>query len=201
VWAPARWVPVGAKASFVLGQRFIGANPPPAWRVTTWQSGAASTVPPPPPGAQLGNPSSLPPAPSAFAPSSAPVLTTETNIVDWYLDAAGGLFYAWAWQQPGNHLVFEDADNPAGPWTERAFWSCSDQSLLFVANFNGSMKQRYVRARNVPCSAVPSLAATDARMGVNIIIPTRSGPKAVIQVMSSAMRLSPGWTLYTAAHP
>lgn len=201
-WLPARWVPLGGKSTFAIGQRFVGTNLPPTWRVSTWRPGVYT--PPLPPGfsaVPVEQPASAEPQPPAFTPSASPIPPGETTITDWYHDRTNGLFFAWSWQQPNHHLVFEDSQDVTGPWTERAFWSCSAQSLLIIANFNGAMEHRFVRARNIPCAAAPSLSSTDAAFGVNVVIPTKSGPKAVIQLHSSRMRLQPGWTLYTAAHP
>jgi hypothetical protein len=202
LWSPARWVPIGGKSSFVLGQRYIGTNPPPPWRVSTWKTGAAPspTLPPLPPGFVPTEPLPPVPAPQVFAPSSSPLTATETNIVDWYHDKTNGLFYAWAWQRARHEIVFEDADTPQGPWTERASWGCYGADQLMVAVFNGSMEKRFVRARLVPCAAGFTVASSDLFSGENILAPTRSGLKAIIRLIAPNMRLAPGWTLYTAAH-
>lgn len=203
-WLPARWVPIGGKASFVLAQRFVGTNPAPAWRVSTLRPGVqtAASAPPLPPGFTAGTPQG--PAPETLAvwsPSASHVVAVETNIVDSYHDRSNGLFFAWAQQPPGHDIVFEDAAEVSGPWTERAFWPCSGSSLLIVATVSGVMERRYVRARLLHCNAPPALAATDAAYGENVLIPSARGPQAVIRLHASRMRLSPGWALYTAAHP
>jgi hypothetical protein len=202
VWQQARWMPIGGKATVILGQRYIGTGEPPTWRVSKWKIGNAVPMPPTPANFSF-TPSEAYVAPlSTFAAADEQSVIITTNIVDKYYDNTNGLFYAWAWQRSFKALLFEDADEPTGPWTERAYWSCYNIDQLIVAAFNGALQKRYVRARLVDdCGQGTFVPSEDIMLGENIQIPTSSGPKAVARLVSPRMRLSPGVTLYLAMHP